>query len=879
LSMRKGKILLAALLVFTFLLGTFSEGFAADTKISLSEVARAQALGILKGDEQGNLHLDKPITRAEALTLIVRISGMEGAAEIMKGETKFTDVTSDAGLQWATGYINLGVSQNIISGYPDGTFRGNDQVSYAEMAKMILYAMNYGVALQGAPWPSGVMNKAVELNIFDGVNILPNTPAIRGDVVKMIDNSLTVSHLTQTGFGENNQYEEDKGKTFLSKLGVTELKGYVVTEIAKVKNSRLDDNEILVVKYDMEGNEEDVKILTLKADINPETVFGLKVDLWVDDNDEVFFIKEQTEGKEVIVDTVSAGKTVISTVDGKQALSRIAFYIADKSYEVSDGAEFYINNKRIDIKGLPADYNTPSKLEGLFGKVILERGSVVFANLFDFSDDKGIVTKAEDTIIEFVDLSARKDEIDLGDYDFVYVYNYDLTAAKVEDIKKDSHIAFWKDNDDAVYIVVTNKKVEGSLDRIKNTVVTVDGENYDRATPAIASLNTGKDFKPWSGIDDIGDLADEKVILLLDYNGEAAAIYGDVEISSDTIYGIVTYAKVERNGVITLFNKDGEDVDYTVEERATISAITHGDSFDYFKEYYEDGFGYAIAALRLNKDGKIGENAEDFKYVTVNTNNVVIGDAAYNGELEKEADKSVFTLGAGRRFYITKDTVIMKALDSTDKDLEPELIPYSTFLKLNVGGPNNKAVVFGEAGKNAELIVLLDAGFKGESDDYFYGVVTESTWLTSGNKYTAEIDVAGYGKQEYIVDDRSVFQNGAIVTFKMNSKNEATAKAYQRVNADAVPADGKVDGDQKLIEGIVDEVDGSFIRIKGATIGEDDVYKVADDAVIYNIKFDDGFKRGDRIRMSKIDPNDKVTMLLDKDYVVRAMVVYYEEDI
>ena len=154
-------------------------------------------------------------------------------------------------------------------------------------------------------------------------------------------------------------------------------------------------------------------------------------------------------------------------------------------------------------------------------------------------------------------------------------------------------------------------------------------------------------------------------------------------------------------------------------------------------------------------------------------------------------------------------------------------------------------------------------------------MVTESTWLTSGNKYTAEIDVAGYGKQEYIVDDRSVFQNGAIVTFKMSSKDEATAKAYQRVNADAVPADGKVDGDQKLIEGIVDEVDGSFIRIKGATIGEDDVYKVADDAVIYNIKFDDGFKRGDRIRMSKIDPNDKVTML-DKDYVVRAMAVYYK---
>ena len=46
---------------------------------------------------------------------------------------------------------------------------------------------------------------------------------------------------------------------------------------------------------------------------------------------------------------------------------------------------------------------------------------MVFANLFDFSDDKGIVTKAEDTIIEFFDLSARKDEIDL---EIMTLYTY-----------------------------------------------------------------------------------------------------------------------------------------------------------------------------------------------------------------------------------------------------------------------------------------------------------------------------------------------------------------------------------------------------------------------------------------------------------------------
>ena len=98
--MKKARKLLVTLLVLTFVLSSFSVGFAADTAEKLpTEVVRAQALGILKGDDQGNLNLDKPITRAEALALIIRISGLEKSADLMKGQTRFADVNPDPSLQ------------------------------------------------------------------------------------------------------------------------------------------------------------------------------------------------------------------------------------------------------------------------------------------------------------------------------------------------------------------------------------------------------------------------------------------------------------------------------------------------------------------------------------------------------------------------------------------------------------------------------------------------------------------------------------------------------------------------------------------------------------------------------------------------------------
>ena len=423
--MKKARKLLVALLVLTFLLGTFNVGFVAAAEEDLpSHVTRALALGYLKGFEDGELKLDQQVTRAQALAFIIRISGLEASAELMKGQTQFADVNNDPSLQWATGYINLGVGQGIINGYPDGTFRGNDPVTFAEMAKMLLYAMNYGVTVEGAPWPAGVMGKADDLDIFDKVNAVPNVPALRGDVVKMIDNSLTVKHLEQTGYGDLKQYLEGD-KTFLSKMNVDELEDVRVTEIARV-NNKLDDDEIELTEYDKNGKAVDSDIYTLIADVNPEEIFGLEVDAWVNDDDEVFFVKVKTADKDILLDTVDSS-------DNKE----ITLKDADKTYKWADDAVAYVNFEEVDFEDIA---------ENAYGKVVLDRGEVAFANLFEF-DNVGVVTEVDGKVIEFVDDETNEEDIDLDDYDDVYVYNADFSKADVEDIDVDSAIFFWEGED------------------------------------------------------------------------------------------------------------------------------------------------------------------------------------------------------------------------------------------------------------------------------------------------------------------------------------------------------------------------------------------------------------------------------------------------
>jgi len=574
--MKKAKKLLVTLLVLTFVLSTFSVGFAANEEKLPTEVVRAQALGILKGDAQGNLNLDKPITRAEALALIIRISGLEKSADLMKGQTRFADVNPDPGLQWATGYINLGVGQGIVNGYPDGSFKGNAQVTYAEMAKMILYAMNYGVTVEGAQWPAGVMGKADDLDIFDKVNALPNVPALRGDVVKMIDNSLTINHLVQTGYGDLKQYEEGD-KTFLSKMNVEELKKVVVTEIAKV-NSKLDDDEIKL----------DDEVYTLKADVSADAIFGLEVDAWVNDDDEVFFVKVKTAEKDILVDTLDEYE------DGVEAYAKDAKEVnliaADDSYDLDEDVVIYVNHAKAKASDL--------KL-GQYGKFVLEKGSVVFIDVVSAKAGfDGIIVKEvieKDETIEYMYDSDEAIELDLTDADEYYIY-LDGKEIELSDIEVDD-VLYVAEVDDEYFITVVRNKVEGKLEKAKNTSATVDGKTYDKGLVATSSQDNDDTVNAYSA-DAVKDLVGEEVEVILDLNGQIRHIRGDEEETSDDIYGIAIKGQDYYDTIRIYVN--GESKTYDV-KRGT-NDVSNSTNLA--------GFNGKIVKFTLNKDGEINSIAD-----------------------------------------------------------------------------------------------------------------------------------------------------------------------------------------------------------------------------------------------------------------------------
>ncbi len=171
--MRKFKRLIAILTVFLFALSIIAPAFAQDeatteetTGSVYDQAAKIlQDKGILKGNEQGDLMLDKSLTRAEILAMIIRATGQEDVVnDYVYAEQSFSDVPQD---HWAFAYVEAGKDLGIVNGYPDGTFKPDKPVKFEELCKMLVAAK--GESPAAGKWPLNYVRKALELGFFNGI--------------------------------------------------------------------------------------------------------------------------------------------------------------------------------------------------------------------------------------------------------------------------------------------------------------------------------------------------------------------------------------------------------------------------------------------------------------------------------------------------------------------------------------------------------------------------------------------------------------------------------------------------------------------------------------------------------------------------------------
>lgn len=196
--------IVASSLVFT-LVGSASAAYSADS--ANQSATRMQALKIVQGMPDGTLGLDKEITRAELVTIIVRAFGQEDNAKLLMGSTGgFTDTAK----HWASG--NIAMATALVSkvggdaiGLPDGTFNPDGKLTPAQAVAFLMKFL--GVKADPAKaWPANYLDKAVDMGLIaadDKATIAnqANTNATRGLAFYLFDRAFA-------------NYTLSNGKTF-----------------------------------------------------------------------------------------------------------------------------------------------------------------------------------------------------------------------------------------------------------------------------------------------------------------------------------------------------------------------------------------------------------------------------------------------------------------------------------------------------------------------------------------------------------------------------------------------------------------------------------------------------------------------------------------
>lgn len=154
---------------------------------------RLQAEGLMNGDEHGDLHLDKGLTRAELACLISPIVlnpehvAWERDYYAKLCTTNFSDVP-----EWAQVAVGVCASMGVVAGYGDGRFGSDDPVS-PQMACTIM--LRY---LEQDGWTYvTACGKAVELGLAQAETLEGET-ITRGDMALLLTGSLDYLAYLQT---------------------------------------------------------------------------------------------------------------------------------------------------------------------------------------------------------------------------------------------------------------------------------------------------------------------------------------------------------------------------------------------------------------------------------------------------------------------------------------------------------------------------------------------------------------------------------------------------------------------------------------------------------------------------------------------------------
>ncbi|NLK44637.1 MAG: S-layer homology domain-containing protein, partial [Tissierellia bacterium] len=141
-------------------------------------------LGILAGDERGNLNLNDYLTREQMVVLLSRLLGEEEQAKNFNDPQTpnlFTDIS-----KFYTPYIRWSVNRGLIKGMSANEFGFGQHVTVQQYQAVLLRALQY--TEESNDWPN-VPKTAEKLNLMENLPLSPTSKLTRGQMAVMTLNA------------------------------------------------------------------------------------------------------------------------------------------------------------------------------------------------------------------------------------------------------------------------------------------------------------------------------------------------------------------------------------------------------------------------------------------------------------------------------------------------------------------------------------------------------------------------------------------------------------------------------------------------------------------------------------------------------------------
>jgi cell surface protein len=454
------SILLSALLVA----GCFPPfpGNAAGPSSGSEAVYHLKNLGILQGDENGDIYEEAVITRAEFVTIITRVLGVYANIENLENDI-FRDVPQN---HWASNAIIYCAKTGLVSGYGDYMFQPEAPVTAHQAIKIMVRILGYGyrAAIYGG-YPNGYVVTASELNLLKGVNINDEF-LLTGDAAQLIYNALDVVMMEQTGVA-------DGQLTFTAEEQNTILTRYLNLDVGEGTVDGIYEGSFTAgIKPDRGQISIDGTIFSLEGDCR--SYLGRKVKL--------FYTNEDGENIHKIISILpNATKNNELRIESRDIVKAEAGKLTYRISDEKDGTVIlnskmeYLYNYQFQLDFEPDKWDS------------LKNGYVLFIdNNNDRSYEAALIFDYETYIVS--DSSAKSirgkfnDEIINLENEDQNIYLNNSEGNKISFSKlKENHVLLVIQTDWILEMIVSAESVHGILETQGDESLCVNGKEYEYA--------------------------------------------------------------------------------------------------------------------------------------------------------------------------------------------------------------------------------------------------------------------------------------------------------------------------------------------------------------------------------------------------------------